>query len=397
VKFLRVFPSSLTTAALLGAALAFPFTPLVTGCVATRDQTTIETGERPTGVSPEASEAAEALDRGFALAAGTSAPNAEETLKALRDAEEDAPAKEKALIQELRPILTRLVANPNSFTMNDQKALTSLIERAGALWPDDFERQLKVAVTLDQLALVARSLGEGGGEGAEGAADSSSANAAVKRAQTLVDKFPSQARAHGHLGQVLSTTGGDELAAMRSYVRCLSLAPGNAPCKTGLGALAEDWTRPRCVGFAKDRFALHPAWPASSPGVRRAIKLKDVSLPADHPGGEPLKLLMDPRPALTGADVQDLAVLDAGGGEKNYQVWLTPQGAGKFAAVTETLVQEGGHVAILVDKKAVSAPRVMSAIDSGSLQLTGSVGDLTKLCKKMERRMLPDEIAREMK
>jgi hypothetical protein len=316
-----------------------------------------------------------ALQNALGVFDGTSRVKPGGALMALRAQRDDATGNEHELIKDMIPILERAVTGPQAVKRSDYAVVKQSFERMSALYPDDFDVQLQSAAGSYALSRVV-----GGGSGEE------ATNAdAQKRALALTTRFPVQARAHAHRGRILADTGGDALDAMRAYAHCRELDAAGTLCKRELSLLAAEYTRARCRRFDTKRFALHAAHDKAQKGARRMTL------------GDQL-YYMQPKPALTGADVSDMQEIGGTAGQEGiYRLWLTPRGAGKFAALTETLAREQGYLIVMVSGHAVQAPRVMSAIESGEIQVSAPRARMDGLCRQAERNQLPTDIARALK
>jgi hypothetical protein len=316
-----------------------------------------------------------ALQNALGVFDGTSRVKPGGALMALRAQRDDATGNEHELIKDLIPILERTVSGPQAVKRSDYAVVKKSFERMSALYPDDFDVQLQSAAGSYALSRVA------GGDSPEEATNAD----AQKRALALTTRFPGQARAHAHRGRILADTGGDTLDAMRAYAHCRELDAAGTLCKRELNLLAEEYTRSRCRRFDTKRFALHPAHDKVKKGARRMTLGDQI-------------FYMDPKPALTGADVSDMQEISGTAGKEGiYRLWLTPKGAGRFAALTTTLAQDQGYLIVMVSGHAVQAPRVMSTIESGELQVTAPRARMDGLCRQAERNKLPADIARALK
>lgn len=173
---------------------------------------------------------------------------------------------------------------------------------------------------------------------------------------------------------------------MRAFARCLELDPSELKCKEGLKTTAAAYQRPRCSSFKKEAFGLHAATDRA-PGkgkaktARRQVKV----------GGQ--TYFMERSPAVSGTDVDE--VFESGAGQdKKIEVTLSPRGSARFAEITGRLAQEQAFLVIMVGGKPQSAPKVMSAIETGKFLLSGEGFDMKKLCKKMETPKLPPDVAK---
>ncbi|MCM8786533.1 MAG: protein translocase subunit SecD [Candidatus Omnitrophica bacterium] len=81
------------------------------------------------------------------------------------------------------------------------------------------------------------------------------------------------------------------------------------------------------------------------------------------------KLLLHNEPSLVGADLAESYVGFDAIGMPSVKLQLTPEGAKKFAKVTEENV--GKLLAIVLDGKVMSAPQIKEAITSGQAEITG--------------------------
>lgn len=282
------------------------------------------------------------------LAAGE-APTPDGVRADLAGARKAAQGAEAQALEALQAALAGIAAG-------DAKALSTALTETQKAFPTDFEIQLRTTTTLAVL---------------EGSAP-------LPAAQALAQKFPNEARAQAHLAAVTAAESRDSLAAMRSYARCLELTPNARSCRTGFNTLAASYTTPRCTELAATALALHPAFTAKTGKATQPATVADQ------------KLFMEPAPAITGSDVSQ--VTEVGG---DVAIWLTPTGAARFAELTRALAQTQGFLVMIVSGKTVAAPKVMSAIDSGRIQLTKAQGvSLKSLCKKIDVRALPDDLAK---
>lgn len=338
----------LVTLALLGAAL--------TGCVATR---TRELSEAPKS-------AKQALLNAVGVFDGMSKLPAADALADLEDFQKEGSLKEQDLIDELMPSLDRLTQKDVKIDQGDYRTVLSVMDRMTLLYPDDFDLQLRLT---QSMAAVERALGpDSGGSG-------------VTNARLLAARFSGQARAHELLGRLTVESDGALIEAVRSYARCLDLDPSNAKCKDGLKATAKAYTQPKCTVFHKDRLGLYAA--TEKPAGKTKAQGRKVVV-------DKQTLYLEREPGLTGADVQEMVKAgdrtDAG-----VDVILTPRGSARFADLTARLAGKG-FLVIMVDGKAKSAPKVMSAVETGRFRLAEAV-DMKRLCKKMEGDKLPPDLA----
>jgi hypothetical protein len=369
--------------------LAFLLPLLLTGCVFARSTHAVTSDSAPS--------VARVLVQGYGLFDGAGKGTPEEVLAALKAAQSTAQGAEKLDVDGLIPLVQKLAAGVQTLTPDDYRAVAKLMERTMATHPDDFDLQLSLASGIDTLDAVARGSGDPG-EGGE----------ALTRARALAARFPGQARAHAHLGQVIAATGGDEVQALRCFARCLSLDPGNLSCRGSFRTLADEYERPRCSKFKTDAFGLHPAYERGQ-GPRGSGR-EEVRV-----GGQTLG--MEKAAALDGADVEDIDIggRPAGGAGSGAQavgrgedgtafrpvdgpevgmltIYLTPAAAARFSDLTARLARERGYLAIVANGTVVSAAKVMSQMDGGSLQIDGTGIDLKTLCATFETTGLPDDL-----
>jgi hypothetical protein len=278
----------------------------------------------------------------------------------------------------LAPMVGKLADAPQSLTAADFRAVASIADRVGAAYPDDFEAQLAAAATVFYLHSPP---GHAPAEGEAIAAElttpdgGSTPGPDLERAEGLVERFPHQARAHAHLGLVLSTTGGDELDAMQRFARCLELDPDAAVCASSLDALADSYTRPRCTRLTPGAFAMRAASERPSPGSERLVVGKDT-------------VYADPLPAFGADDV--LAMYEqpaAAGATPSASLWLTPSAAARFARFTRASI--GRRLVVELAGHPVALPKIMSAVDSGRVRITAPGATLGDICERVEVPQLP--------
>jgi hypothetical protein len=241
--------------------------------------------------------------------------------------------------------------------------------------PEDFDLQLATTKGLDFIGNILHSNATKASSPEE---EGSGAPNALSRALSLVGKFPNQSRAHAHLAEVLAVSGGDQVTAMRSFVRCLQLDPNNRDCRSGLKSLAAEYSRPRCREYKQSGFAVHRA------GVKAAGS-KSRKFTVDK-----LELFIDGSPLLTGVDIAE--VVAASSNPAQSLVTLKPNAAARFEVQTEDVAKTEGYLVILLNGKAVGAPRVLSPVSNGQLSLSVSGSKLDGVCKSFDTRKLPADV-----
>lgn len=332
-------------------------TSLVTGCVMSRTRDPSETPKT----------AKQALLNGVGVFDGHSKVPPADALADLEDFEHGASLKEQQLIDELLPVLDRLREKGAKIDQSDYRTVLSVMDRMTLLYPDDFDLQLRLT---QSMAAVEKTLGPG--------VDGSG----VTNARLLAHKFADQARAHELLGRLTVASDGPVIEALRAYARCLELEPSNGACKDGFKTAAKAYTQPKCTQFHKDRFSLNAAIDKPDPKSKLARKKITVN-------GQ--TLFMEKTPAVTGLDVDEI-VATGTGQDQGVDIILSPKGAARFADLTARLAAEKGYLVISFDGKPKGAPKVMSAIDSGRLRMSGEKINLKRLCKKMEAEKLPADL-----
>lgn len=353
----------------------------VSGCVASRSGTEAEpSAETSSGRTPK-----ESLLAALALFDGSGRVAPKTLIAELERLRGKVPSPERELVERTLPLLRRYEAAPESIGALDLRNAGDLMAKLAAAYPRDFELQLATAAGIHRIESTG---GEDGGPRIEADAASRSS---LARAEALVAGFPGEARAYAHLAGVLSSHENKALAAMRAYVKCAELDPRQKACLSGFQTLADDWLKPRCAAFKESGFGAHAAY------EKPAKALTKVTVSGRM-------LFMEPRPALTGAHVQDVTETPPEGGARAggsagathaLQIALTPQGAGRYADLTRAVADKSGYLAIRIGKELVAAPRVMSAIDSGLLVL-GSDKPLPwrDMCVRFETRRLPPDLAK---
>lgn len=285
------------------------------------------------------------------------------------------------IINQTLNLLRKYDAAPSPLSPQDRQQSVRLMLRLAEIYPRDFEIQLATAAGIFRLETGVR---EETGSLFEPA---SSSRTSISRAEALVANFPNEARAHAHLGDVLASDSQRALAAMRAYVRCNQLDPRQKTCQSGFDALADDWLKPRCAGFKDQAFAVHAAYSKQRRDLRR-INVDGTTV------------FMEQKPALTGHQIQDVnesgsAPTASPSNSWILQIGFTPSAAGRFSDLTRKLSEQSGYLVVRMGKDLVAAPRVLSAIDSGTLVLTASKPlPWRGVCTRFETRKLPLDLAR---
>lgn len=341
--------------------------PLLASCIATRSGTS--------DVSSTAASAQEALLDALGVFGGQrvrgEVAGPAVALAGLEEHDDAEDPSERDMIAALIPIMTRLTDGKSTPSPADYRTVKDMMSRMASKHPGDFEIQYAMTTGMAAVEIALKDAG----------ADDDTAS--KTRARALATKFPSQAKAHAHLGQVLAAIG-DEEGALESYARCLKLDPGVAACKSELKQLADRYRRPRCTSVAAKRFGLHAAYAANATTAKHGRKgLRPITV-------DKRQLLMETKPALDGKAVEEAEV---GTDTKRNEIilTLTPLATAKLSEITAALAERQGFLAIVVDGKVKGAPQVMSTIESRTL--TALDIPLEKLCAKMERRTLPVGIA----
>jgi hypothetical protein len=320
--------------------------------------------------------APEALLVAVQLLGGGVGEQAQQVLKDLEQAESTATPGELGAIKKLRPLVGRLTESDPTLSAKDYAGAARVMNLIARDHPDDFDLQLATTKALDFVGQILHSSAtqltspEDEGAGAPNA---------MSRALSLVGKFPSQSRAHAHLAEVLAASGGDQLTAMRSFVRCLQLDPNNKECRSGLRALTREYSRARCREYRPEAVTVHRATKkAKGRGWQRIVV-----------GNQ--NLMMDKSALLTGRDVAEVS--DIPGQRGQSLITLRPSAAALFEGWTQEMAQTESYLVVQVAGKAVATPRVLSAADSGQLTVNVASAVVDKSCRLFERRRLPDEIA----
>ena len=102
------------------------------------------------------------------------------------------------------------------------------------------------------------------------------------------------------------------------------------------------------------------------------------------------ELMMERATLLTGKDIAE--VTPQSGQKEQALVVLKPDAAALIEGWTQDLASTESYLVLTVSGQVVGAPRVLSAIDNGQLQLSVSTAKLDKACRLFERRRLPDGI-----
>ncbi len=320
--------------------------------------------------------APEALLVAVQLLGGGVGEQAQQVLKDLDQAESTASTSELSAIKKLRPLVERLTEADPTLSAKDYSNAAKVMNLIARDHPDDFDLQLATIKALDFVGQILHSSStqvnspEDEGAGAPNA---------MSRALGLVGKFPNQSRAHAHLAEVLAASGGDQLTAMRSFVRCLQLDPNNKECRSGLRAVTREYGRARCREYRADAVTVHRAVPkAKGRNWQRVVVGKQ-------------SLMMDKVALLDGRDIAEVA--EVPGQRSQSMITFRPSAAAKFEGWTEELAQSESYLVIKVGGKAVAAPRVLSSAGSGQLAVSVASSTVDKSCKLYERRRLPDDVA----
>ena len=319
--------------------------------------------------------APESLLAAVQLLGGGVGQQGQSVLEDLNAAETTANTGELYAIKKLRPLIEQLQEKDPSLKPRDYANAAKVMNIIARDHPEDFDLQLATTKGLDFIgnilhanATQARSPEEEG----------SGAPNALSRALNLVGRFPNQSRAHAHLAEVLAVSGGDQVTAMRSFVRCLQLDPNNRDCRSGLKSLAAEYRRPRCREYKRDGFTVHRA------GVK-AVGSKSRKFTVDK-----LELFIDGVPLLTGVDIAE--VVSAPGSASQTVVTLKPNAAARFEVQTEDLARADGYLIVLLKGTAIGAPRVLSPVSNGQLSLAVHGYKLDEVCKSFDVRKLPADV-----
>ena len=300
---------------------------------------------------------------------------AQSILEDLDRAETTANTGELYAIKKLRPLIEQLQEKDPSLKPRDNANAAKVMNLVARDHPEDFDLQLATTKGLDFIGNILHSNATKASSPEE---EGSGAPNALSRALSLVGKFPNQSRAHAHLAEVLAVSGGDQVTAMRSFVRCLQLDPNNRDCRSGLKSLAAEYSRPRCREYKQSGFAVHRA------GVKAAGS-KSRKFTVDK-----LELFIDGSPLLTGVDIAE--VVAASSNPAQSLVTLKPNAAARFEVQTEDVAKTEGYLVILLNGKAVGAPRVLSPVSNGQLSLSVSGSKLDGVCKSFDTRKLPADV-----
>ncbi|MBM4253775.1 MAG: hypothetical protein FJ146_17550 [Deltaproteobacteria bacterium] len=320
--------------------------------------------------------APEALLVAVQLLGGGVGEQAQQVLRDLDQAEATATPGELGAIKKLRPLVERLTASDPTLSAKDYARAARVMNLIARDHPDDFDLQLATTKALD---FVGQILHSSPTQLTSPEDERVGAPNALSRALSLVGKFPSQSRAHAHLAEVLTASGGDQLTAMRSFVRCLQLDPNNKECRSGLRVLTKEYTRARCREYRSDAVTVYRAAPkAKGRGWQRVTVGKQI-------------LMMDKAPLLNGTDIAEVSDLPGQRGQS--MMTLRPAAAARFEGWTEEMAQNESYLVVQVAGKAVAAPRVLSAAGNGQLTLNVASATVEKSCRLFERRRLPDDIA----
>ena len=103
-----------------------------------------------------------------------------------------------------------------------------------------------------------------------------------------------------------------------------------------------------------------------------------------------LELFIDGSPLLTGVDIAE--VVAAPSSPSQSVITLKPNAAARFEAQTEDVAKTEGYLVILLNGKAVGAPRVLSPVSNGQLSLSVSGPKLDGVCKSFDTRKLPADV-----
>lgn len=312
----------------------------------------------------------ETIQAAAALIAGTGSRRTPSQVLANLERHGGSPeAEERETMQALTPLVEKL-AEGKELTTDDYRTAKVVMSKAAARRPNDFATQHGMTVAITAVESLMQARGEDGSNGRE------------SRAKELVARFPGQALAHAHLGQV--TDDVDPALAMRSFARCIKLDPGVVACKDGLKASAARYQEPRCAQISAKKLAFHAAYLPNAATAKAGRKgLKPIKV-------DSRQLLMETKASLDGTAVDD-AQQSGEGKDTSVTLTFSPQGAATLAAQTTRLAERQGFLVIMVEGKVHAAPQVMSPIESGTVRMSGVT--LVRLCTKLEARPLPPDVA----
>lgn len=349
------------------------------GCIATR------TANNPLLASESQAPAAskQALLQASKALMSADAASTAAALQALSRQRGSATAAEQDLIDAYLALLQRPDKSNTALDQSERDKIKQLSQRIASLYPTDFAIQLATTTALVQLAQADASVLPAT------PADTES----IQRVRNLAADFPQEAEAYALLAKVLASDQSQQLAAMRAYKKCATLANAPKNCSDQLRALAKAWLKPHCIAYKQDGIALHAAF--EQPAKRRkAHKIIGSTLYVETPGD------------FHGLHIEDIATVKHTATEatpahssvqtklESIQIALTPSAAGRFSEWTRRLAEQNAYIAVRVGKRFVATPRVLSAIDTGQFTVS-TTAKITwpSICQKFETRQLPADLA----
>lgn len=210
------------------------------------------------------------------------------------------------------------------------------------------------------------------------------------KVQDILSQEPQNVQALALKANLLINTGADDLQVIEAFKNCVKHDPTNTGCKQGYDVAVESYETLRCPdGRVKEslRFLL-------------ADEKKDGPFTEKLTNeGQTYYTLQEP--SLDGRDIAH-ARLNFSGHEPVILMDMTPAGATKFEKLTKENI--GKYVAIVLDGKAVSMPRIQAAISGGYVQISmGHKGQpkeiydnanklLSSICSDPQKKTLPESL-----
>lgn len=206
----------------------------------------------------------------------------------------------------------------------------------------------------------------------------------------ILAKDPSNNHALTLQPRLLSNAGADELQVIESYRQCVLADKTNSSCQAGYDNGVESYETIRCPeGRVKETLRFFAADEQKHGPYSEKIM-----------SGDQTYYTLD-QPVTDGRDIQE-ARLSITNDEPVIFVEFNSQGASRFEKATASNV--GKYIAIVLNGKAISVPRVTSAIGGGKVQISvGTAGQpkdrfneanrlLNTMCSAPQSKKLPDAL-----
>lgn len=355
---------------------------LVSACVASRSDSRLSSDAAEVTRDPKSSlMAAMALFDG----AGQLPPRTLAT-ELQKHAATSPPGPLQEALRRAGNLAKRIDQAPLALGIQDRQEALAIMGLMQQIYAKDFATRLAISTAITRMEMnLGGSVHELGGE-ANGA---ESHQRQLARALGLVKDFPLEARAYEYLGQVHTEGGLDPLSALRAYRRCLELSPRQESCQGAHDRLSKEYQAPRCLGLRDDKFYVYAAHKTPGPKTQ-SLSIGDLRL---HASGKPV---------MTGRAVRELTASEnrkagstKGSRMHRWSIDLTPQGAAVLAEQSQRLAETAGYLVISVEQRVVHAALVLSPLDTSQLQINVEhAPDWPRLCSKLERRALPQDLRR---